>query len=63
MLLSINCIKVFGKVRIGNDMAIGANAVVNKDILDHVTVANVPAKIINERGSEGMIRKGTILDV
>lgn len=55
--------KIFGKVRIGNDVAIGANAVVNKDVPDHVTVVGVPAKIINERGSEGMIIKGTILDV
>lgn len=33
-------------------MRIGANAVVNKDILDeNVTVGGVPAKIISHKGS------------
>ena len=50
--------KLFGKITIGNNVAIGANAVVTKDVPDHVTVAGVPARIINERGSEGMIIKG-----
>ena len=54
--------KLFGKITIGNDVAIGANAVVNKDVPDHVTVAGVPAKIINDRGSEGMIIKGASLN-
>ena len=50
--------KLFGKIRIGNNVAIGANAVVNKDIPDNVTVAGVPAKVINHRGSEGLIIYG-----
>ena len=50
--------KLFGRITIGNDVAIGANAVVTKDVPDHVTVVGVPAKIINERGSEGLIIKG-----
>ena len=50
--------KIFGQVKIGNDAAIGANAVVTKDVPDHVSVAGVPAKIINQLGSEGMILKG-----
>ena len=54
--------KLFGKITIGNDVAIGANAVVNKDVPDHVTVAGVPAKIINDRGSEGMIIKGAVIN-
>ena len=36
--------------------AIGANAVVNKDILEeHVTVAGVPAKKISDKGSDGLV--------
>lgn len=50
--------KIFGKINIGNDVAIGANAVVNKDVPNHVTVAGVPAKIISEKGSEGIFIKG-----
>ena len=50
--------KLFGKISIGDNVAIGANAVVNHDIPRHVTVAGVPAKIINYNGSEGMIIHG-----
>ena len=48
--------KIFGKINIGNDVAIGANAVVSRDVPDHVTVAGSPAKTINDIGSEGLIR-------
>ena len=50
--------KLFGKIKIGNNVAIGANAVVNKDVPDNVTVAGVPAKIINHKGSEGLMIYG-----
>lgn len=50
--------KLFGKIVIGNNVAIGANAVVNKNIRDHVTVVGVPAVIINEKGSENMMIYG-----
>ena len=50
--------KLYGKITIGDNVAIGANAVVNKNVPSHVTVAGVPARIINEHGSEGMIIKG-----
>lgn len=50
--------KIFGKIRVGSDVAIGANAVVTKDVPDHVTVAGVPAKIISNKGSEGLILHG-----
>lgn len=43
--------KLFGKIHIGDGVAIGANAVVNKDVPPNVTVAGIPAKIINEKGS------------
>ncbi|WP_210420687.1 serine O-acetyltransferase [Chitinophaga sp. XS-30] len=38
--------KVLGPVRIGNNVVIGANAVVIKDVPDNAVVAGVPAKII-----------------
>lgn len=41
--------KVFGKITIGDDVVIGANAVVTKDIPSHSMVAGVPAKIIKTR--------------
>ena len=46
---------IFGKVRIGNDVAIGANAVVSIDLPDGSVAAGVPARIINERGSADFI--------
>lgn len=38
--------KVIGGVRVGNNVIIGANAVVCKDVPDNCVVAGVPAKII-----------------
>lgn len=38
--------KVFGNVKIGNNVTIGANAVVTKDIPDNAVVGGIPAKII-----------------
>lgn len=48
--------KIFGKITIADDIAIGANAVVNKNFLSPgVTIAGVPAKIISNKGSEGLL--------
>lgn len=41
---------VVGPVIIGNDVCIGAGAVVTKDVESHKTVAGVPAKVIANRG-------------
>lgn len=38
--------KIFGPVNIGNNVTIGANSVVTKDIPDNAIVAGCPAKII-----------------
>lgn len=46
--------KIIGGVTIGNDVIIGANAVVVKDVPDHSIVAGVPAKVIKTRTSEDM---------
>lgn len=51
--------KLFGKIKIGSNVAIGANAVVNKDVPDNVTIGGVPAKVINNKGSKGLIVYGT----
>jgi serine O-acetyltransferase len=43
--------KLFGNITIGNNVAIGANSVVNKDVPDSVTVGGIPAKIISKKSS------------
>lgn len=43
--------KIVGAVKIGNHVAIGANAVVTKDLPDQAVAAGVPAKIISFNGS------------
>jgi len=40
------CAKVFGNVTIGNNVTIGAHAIVLHDIPDNATVGGVPAKIL-----------------
>lgn len=51
---------IVGNVKVVNGVAIGANAVVTKDILTpNVTVGGVPAMIISQRGSEGYLVKAT----
>ena len=39
-------VKIFGQVKIGNNVTIGANAVVTKDIPDNTIVGGIPATII-----------------
>ena len=49
---------VLGGARIANYVAIGANAVVNKDCLEeNVAIAGVPAKIISRNGSKEWNKK------
>jgi serine O-acetyltransferase len=38
--------KIFGPLTIGNNVTVGANSVVTKDIPDNAIVGGVPAKII-----------------
>lgn len=48
--------KLFGPIEIADDVAIGANAVVNKSFLTPgVTIAGVPAKEISDKGSRGLL--------
>lgn len=44
--------KVFGEVNIGNNVVIGANSVVVKDIPDNCVVSGIPAKIIKKNGEK-----------
>lgn len=48
--------KLFGKITIADQIAIGANSVVNKDFLTPaVSIAGVPAKVINDKGVKNII--------
>lgn len=50
--------KVFGKIEIGNDIIIGANAVVNKSVKENgVTLAGVPAKVVGKKSSRPYLNK------
>lgn len=51
--------KLFGPIVLGSDMAIGANAVVNRSFpRGPATIAGVPARVISNKGSEGLLVRG-----
>lgn len=43
--------KILGPIKIGNNVTIGANAVVINDVPDNVVVAGIPAKIIKAKNN------------
>lgn len=43
--------KIFGAISVGNDVAIGANAVVNRSFEDFSVVAGIPGKVVSHKGS------------
>jgi serine O-acetyltransferase len=45
--------KVVGAVRVGNNVAIGANCVVTKNVPDNAVVVGIPGKVISDDGSKG----------
>ncbi len=47
--------RIFGPIKIGDDVAIGANSVVTKDVPDRAVVMGIPAQIVNFNGSEEYI--------
>lgn len=49
--------KIIGNCKIGDNVAIGANAVVTKDLPDNSVVVGIPAKIISYDGAEGYINR------
>jgi len=44
--------RILGPVKVGNNVIIGANAVVIKDVPDNCIVAGVPAKVIRDKISK-----------
>lgn len=48
--------RIFGAITIGNDVAIGANAVVTKDIPDNAVAVGIPAQVISYKGSKDFIQ-------
>ena len=51
--------KLFGDIEIGSNTVIGANAVVNKSFPEgNQTLGGVPAKVISNKSSEGLLLKG-----
>lgn len=49
-------VKIFGKITIANNIAIGANSVVTKSFTEEgITIAGVPAKKISSKGSFGKV--------
>ena len=49
--------KILGQITVGNNVAIGANAVVIKDVPDGAVVVGVPARVISHEGSSGYINR------
>lgn len=54
VFLAAGC-KVIGHIRIGDRAAVGANAVVTKDVPVEGVVGGIPAKLLSTKGSEGYI--------
>lgn len=49
--------KIIGAVKVGNNVAIGANCVVTKDVPDSSVVVGIPAKVISQQGSHSYVDK------
>lgn len=47
--------KLFGPIHLGHDVAVGANAVVLKDVPDNAVVAGIPAQVMNYQGSQDFV--------
>lgn len=56
--------KIYGPVTLGDNVAVGANAVVNKSFGSNVTLGGVPARIVAEKGAlEQGVFGDSLLDV
>lgn len=48
--------KIFGDIKLGSNIAIGANTVVNKTFEEsNVTIAGIPAKVVSNHGCDKMV--------
>jgi serine O-acetyltransferase len=53
-------VKMFGEIEIADNIAIGANSVVNKSFTEPgITIAGVPAKKTSDKGSTDLLIKGS----
>jgi serine O-acetyltransferase len=43
--------KIFGHIKVGNNVAIGANCVVTKDVPDNAVIVGVPGEVISFKGA------------
>lgn len=51
--------KLFGNIHLGDNVVIGANAVVNKSFPEgNITLGGVPARILSTKSSDGRVPKG-----
>lgn len=48
---------VAGNVRVGNNVAIGANCVVTRDVPDNAVVVGIPGRVISSEGSAGYVNR------
>lgn len=48
--------KILGNVKIGDNVIVGANSVVIKDVPDNVAVAGVPAKVISQKSTKEVFK-------
>lgn len=55
--LGVNAV-VVGKISVGDDVVIGANSLVNRNVPSHCTSVGVPAVVINNKGSKDYIFLG-----
>lgn len=47
---------IVGGITIGNNVVIGGNAVVTKDVPDNSVVVGIPGKVVSDKGAEGYVR-------
>lgn len=49
--------RIYGDITIGDNVVIGANSVVGKDVSSNVTVGGAPARVINNKGYKDYFEK------